>query len=65
MSLILFHRVLILFGIVFCAGYAVWEFVNFTDGGGTRSLLIALGFLVAALGLGYYLRNLGRILKLK
>lgn len=62
MSLVAFHRLLILAGIIFCAGYALWELLAFLDGAGPRSLLLALVFGAGALGLGYYLRNLSRFL---
>ncbi|MEX2582980.1 MAG: hypothetical protein WD766_06890 [Gemmatimonadota bacterium] len=64
MSLISFHRILIAIGIVFCAGYAIWEFVRFLGGGGINSIFLAAAFAAAASGLGYYLRHLGRILRL-
>jgi hypothetical protein len=65
MSLISFHRLLIFVGIVFCAGYAIWELLHFMGGdGGVRSLLLVVAFSGAALALGYYLRHLGRILHL-
>lgn len=64
MSLISFHRVLIAFGILFCTGYAVWELRNFIASGRPSSLAIALAFVVAAGGLGYYLRHLSRLLRL-
>lgn len=64
MSLISFHRLLIAIAIVFCGGYSIWEAARFLSGGSISSVLLAIGFGAAALGLGYYLRHLGRILRL-
>jgi hypothetical protein len=64
MSLIGFHRFLIAAAIVFCAGYALWELLRVADGGGLRSVALVVAFSAAALGFGYYLRHLGRILRL-
>ncbi|MEX2572179.1 MAG: hypothetical protein WD737_12840 [Gemmatimonadota bacterium] len=64
MSLISFHRFLIAVGILFCAGYGIWELVSYTGSREASSLLIALAFFAGALGLGYYLRHLTRILHL-
>jgi uncharacterized protein (DUF58 family) len=51
--------------ILFCLGYAGWEFAAYSDGGGTGALVIALLFAAFALGLGVYLANLDRILHRK
>ena len=64
MSLISFHRLLIAVGIMFCGGYAIWEILRFLSNGGIGSVLLATAFGAAAIALGYYLRHLGRILKL-
>lgn len=64
MSLISFHRLLIATAIVFCGGYAIWEVLRFLSDGGVGSLLLAVAFGLAATGLAYYLRHLGRILRL-
>lgn len=64
MSLISFHRFLIAIAIVFCAGYAFWEFRGFLQHGSGRALLLALAFAAAAAGLGYYLRHLSRFLRI-
>lgn len=64
MSLISFHRILIGAAIAFCGVYALWELRQFVQQGGLRPLLLAIGFAAAAVGLGYYLRHLGRILRL-
>ncbi len=62
MSLVNFHRVLIAIAILFCGSYGVYELVEFTENGETGSLLISGFFLVATVGLAYYLRHLKRIL---
>ena len=64
MSLIPFHRLLIVTAIVFCAGFAIWEVLAFRRSGAVSALLIALAFGVAAGVLGYYLRHLPRFLGL-
>lgn len=58
MSLIGFHRFLIATAILFCGGFAAWEFRAFTDGGSIWALVLGIGFAVAATGLAYYLVNL-------
>ncbi len=62
MSLIHFHRFLIGTGIVFCAGYAAWEFNAAATGGGAAAFALGAIFAVLAVGLIVYLRNLRRIL---
>jgi len=57
-----FHRFLISAAILFCLGYAGWEFVGYSNGSGSRALILAVVFAVLALGLGIYLANLNRIL---
>jgi hypothetical protein len=57
-----FHRFLISAAILFCLGYAVWEFVQYDRGEGTGALVLAAVFVVLAAGLGYYLANLQRFL---
>ena len=59
LSLIPFHRGLISAAIVFCFGYAAWEFA--ADGGG-GSNIIAVVFVALGFGLIYYLSRLGRFL---
>jgi len=65
MSLISFHRLLIATAILFCGGFAVWELLRFREEPEVATLLIALAFAVAAGTLGYYLRHLSRILRLR
>ncbi len=62
MSLINFHRILIAVAILFCAGYGVYELLEFTENGETGSLLISGFFLVVTAGLAYYLWHLKRFL---
>jgi hypothetical protein len=58
MSLIGFHRFLIATAIVFCSGYAVWEF----DRGGSRGIIVGGIFALLTVALTFYLRHLGRFL---
>jgi len=60
--MIIFHRFLIGTAIVFCAGFAVWTFLNSRSSGSTGAMLLSLAFGVAAIGLSYYLKNLKRFL---
>lgn len=62
MGIIGFHRFLISAAILFCLGYAGWEFAAYSNGAGTGALILALVFAAFALGLGVYLANLNRIL---
>lgn len=65
MSLIGFHRILIASAIVFCAGFAAWEFVAYSRDGGTGTLLIGVAFAAGAVLLGVYLAHLKRVLRLR
>jgi len=65
MSLISFHRVLIVTAILFCAGYGAYELSEFTKGGGNGSLVMSSVFFVLAAGLSYYLWHLKRFLGLE
>lgn len=60
MSLVSFHKVLIATAILFCAGFAVWEFNRYT--GGSGSLIMAVVFGVIAVLLSFYLAHLRRFL---
>ncbi|MGH7475814.1 MAG: hypothetical protein ACRELD_05970 [Longimicrobiales bacterium] len=64
MSLVWFHRLLIGTAILFCAGYAVREALIYQRTAATGSLLLAIAFAAAAVGLAVYLRRLRRFLKL-
>lgn len=62
MSLLAFHRFLIASGIVFCLGFAAWEFRAWADSRETGVLLFGIVFAVLGAGLALYLRRLGRFL---
>ena len=62
MSLIDFHRFLIATAIVFCFGYAFWEFNAAASGGGVGAVLLGSVFTVLGVGLVVYLRRLARFL---
>jgi len=62
MSIIGFHRFLISTAILFCGGFAIWEFLNFSTTGSTLTFLLGVFFSLAAGALGYYLANLTRFL---
>ena len=64
MSLIFFHRLLIATAILFCLGFAVWEFLDYRENGAVTALLLGLAFAVAGIALIYYLRHLKRFLRL-
>ena len=63
MTLIGFHRTLISAAILFCGGFAAWEFAAWSDEGGTGALVLGIVFAVFAAGLIYYLINLRRFLE--
>jgi len=65
MSIIGFHRFLISTAILFCGGYAIWEFFNFSTTGSISTLLLGVFFSLATGALGYYLANLTRFLDRK
>jgi len=62
MSLIGFHRFLIVTAIVFCLGFGVWEFSSVESGGGLRAVALGSIFTLLGIGLGAYLRRLARFL---
>lgn len=62
MSLIHFHRFLISAGILFCAGFGIWQFFAFPGEGLAWSVMFGGVFLALAAGLTYYLFNLKRFL---
>lgn len=65
MSLVAFHRVLILTAIAFCLGFSAWELAAYrSSGGGAGSVLLAGLFFVLAAGLTVYLVRLRSILRL-
>jgi hypothetical protein len=57
-----FHRFLIATAILFCAGFAAWAFVAYRATGGGLQLGLGIVFAIAAVALGYYLKNLNRFL---
>lgn len=61
--MIIFHRFLISTAILFCVAFATWEWLAFRRGGATRDLVVAAVFVVLAIALGFYLKNLKRFLK--
>ena len=62
MSLINFHRVLIVAAILFCAGYGAYELSGIASEAGRGSVVISGFFFVCAVGLSYYLWRLKQIL---
>lgn len=58
MSLVSFHRFLIVTAILFCGGFAAWEYTQFSRSSATGSLVVAAVFAVLAVGLGVYLARL-------
>lgn len=64
MSLIGFHRVLIICAIVFCAGFSAWELMAFARHDRISDLILGLAFALASGALTTYLIFLRRILRL-
>lgn len=64
MSLVSFHRSLILVAIVFCLGFAGWELRAYREGGDASALLLSAVFGLLGLALSYYLARLAAFLKL-
>ncbi len=62
MSLIAFHRFLIVSAIAFCLGFAWWEANIFLDSRDASSLVMGLIFGALGLGLAGYLWRLNRFL---
>lgn len=60
MSLVHFHRFLIVCGILFCAGYAGWEVRSFLRSGSLAALALVVAFGGLAVLLGVYLWQLNR-----
>jgi len=60
MSLVHFHRFLIVCGILFCAGYAGWEVRSFLRGGSPGALALVGAFAVLTVILSVYLWRLER-----
>jgi hypothetical protein len=64
MSLLPFHRILIVSAIVFCAGFSAWTLVGYARTRVTADLLLGLAFALAAGALLVYLLHLRRFLGL-
>lgn len=64
MSLLGFHRFLIFTAVVFCLGFSIWELAEYRATGNLWGAVLGAGFGLAAVVLGYYLKNLSRILGL-
>lgn len=62
MSLVGFHRFLIVTAILFCAGYSGYELYGWRGGAGRASLVQGVVFALLAVGLGWYLWRLNRFL---
>ena len=62
MSLINFHRILIVAAILFCAGYGVYGLSGIAGEVGSGTLALSGFFFVCAAGLSYYLWRLKQIL---
>ena len=60
--MIIFHRFLISTAILFCAGFAAWALSTFRSDGGMTLLVLGVSFGLAAVVLGYYIKNLNRFL---
>jgi hypothetical protein len=62
LNLIWFHRVLIVCAVIFCASFAVYEFMRYQGAGGMAKLILAIVFAIFAIALSWYLKNLDRFL---
>jgi hypothetical protein len=65
MSIIAAHKILIVTAIVFFLFYSAWEIRGFAGPGGAWALLRGIMALVAACGLGLYLRYFLKSVKLR
>lgn len=65
MSLLSFHRVLILVAIAFCLGFSGWEIRTAMRDGALGALILAVVFAVLAAALTVYLVRLRSILHLE
>lgn len=64
MSLVSFHRALILTAIVFCLVFAGWEWRAYRTGGEADAILLSAVFALFGIGLSVYLARLAYFLKL-
>lgn len=62
MSIVGFHRVLISCAVLFCLLFGVLSGLAWRRGGASLDLALAVVFLAAAVGLGWYLSRLDRFL---
>lgn len=60
--MIIFHRFLIGTAILFCASFSAWMFAGAGNAGTVTDTLLGTAFLLGALALSYYLKNLKRFL---
>lgn len=66
MSLLAFHRVLILVAIAFCLGFSGWELrTAMSPEGAPANVVLAVTFAILAVGLTVYLARLRSILHLE
>lgn len=65
MSLVGFHRFLILTGIAFCFGFAAWEIRAYSLDPGSGSLVLGAVFGLLGIALTVYLARLRSILRLE
>jgi hypothetical protein len=56
------HKVLIVFAILFCWGFGVYEISLFANSGGNVSLVLGITFVILGSGMIYYLVHLDRFL---
>jgi hypothetical protein len=64
-SLVSFHRSLIVTAVAFCFVYAGWELKTWLGADGDGAPVLAAVFVLLGLGLTVYLSRLGAILKLE
>jgi hypothetical protein len=65
MKLITAHKILIGSATVFFLFFALWEFRNYDDKGDSWAMARSVLYLLVAVGFGIYLKNLGRLYKLR
>lgn len=64
MSLVSFHRALIVTAIMFCFAFAGWELRSYYAGGGDVAVVLSATFGLLGILLAFYLSRLTAILKL-
>lgn len=65
MKLITAHKILIGSATVFFLFFALWEFRNYADSGDSWAMARSVLYLLVGVGFGIYLKNLGRLYKLR